>query len=55
MKKAMSVFAFVGGAAVAVAAAPETWTGKISDAHCGAKHATEGKKMTDRECTEKCA
>ncbi len=54
MKKAMSVFALVCGAAVAVAAAPETWTGKISDAHCGAKHNTEGKKMTDRECTEMC-
>jgi hypothetical protein len=56
MKQAMSAIAFVCGAAVAVAAAPapETWTGKISDAHCGAKHATEGKKMTDRECTEMC-
>jgi hypothetical protein len=58
MKQVMSVFAFVCGAAVAVAAAPETpretWTGKISDAHCGAKHNTEGKKMTDRECNEMC-
>jgi hypothetical protein len=54
MKKAISVFALVGFAAVTAAAAPETWTGKISDAHCGAKHAMEGKKLTDRECTELC-
>jgi hypothetical protein len=55
MKKAVSVLAFVGFAAVTIAAAPETWTGKISDGHCGAKHAPmEGKKLTERECTEMC-
>jgi hypothetical protein len=57
MKQVMSIFALVCGAALAVAAspqAPQPIEGKISDAHCGAKHATEGKKMTDRECTEMC-
>ena len=43
------------GAATSVAAAPETWTGQISDSHCGAKHMeTDGKKMSDRECTQMC-
>ena len=61
MKKAMSVFVFVCSAALATAAAPQTpaaagpMTGKISDAHCGAKHTPpEGKKLSDRECTEMC-
>ena len=37
-------------------AADQTWTGKISDSKCGAKHAADehGKKMTDRACTEAC-
>lgn len=38
-------------------AADKTWTGKISDSKCGAKHSkTEhaGKKPSDRECTEAC-
>jgi hypothetical protein len=37
-------------------AAERTWTGKISDSMCGAKHMAgeHGKKMTDRECTEMC-
>jgi hypothetical protein len=58
MTKAMSVFVFVGSAALAAqtpAPAPAgTMTGKISDDHCGPKHAMEGKKLTDRECTEVC-
>ena len=56
MKKAMFVFGFLCSAALVQAQAPAAapMTGKISDAHCGAKHATEGKKMTDRECTEMC-
>jgi hypothetical protein len=54
MRKAISALALVGFAAVTAAAAPETWTGKISDAHCGAKHAGEAKKMSDRDCTEMC-
>ena len=42
---------------VACLSAAETWTGKISDSMCGAKHSGDehgGKKMTDRECTLAC-
>jgi hypothetical protein len=38
-------------------AAEHTWTGRISDSACGAKHeeAAEGQgKMPDRECTQAC-
>ncbi|MCU1385961.1 MAG: hypothetical protein JWL71_4658 [Acidobacteria bacterium] len=38
-------------------AAEQTWTGKISDSACGAKHeeAAEGEGvMPDRECTQAC-
>jgi hypothetical protein len=38
-------------------AAEQTWTGKISDSACGAKHeeAAEGNGvMPDRECTQAC-
>ena len=38
-------------------AAEQTWTGKISDSACGAKHeeAAEGTGvMPDRECTQAC-
>jgi hypothetical protein len=39
-------------------AADKTWTGKISDSMCGAKHnaSTEhgAKKMSDRDCTLAC-
>ena len=46
----MAVFVTVAGFA-----APETWTGQISDSMCGAKHMSMGdKKMSDRECTEMC-
>jgi hypothetical protein len=37
--------------------ADETYKGRISDAMCGAKHMAgehDGKKTTDRECTQKC-
>ena len=45
----------VGLAVASLSAAPETWTGQISDSHCGAKHkAMDGKKMAARECTEMC-
>jgi hypothetical protein len=56
MKKAMSVFVFVGSATLAAQtpAPAGPMTGKISDSHCGAKHAMEGKKLTERECTELC-
>ena len=39
-------------------AVEKTWTGKISDSMCGAKHNTSaehgGKKMSDRDCTLAC-
>jgi hypothetical protein len=44
--------------AMSAYAADQTWTGKISDNMCGAKHDASaehgGKKMTDRECTLAC-
>ena len=55
MKTMIALCALVFAASVSAGAAAKTWTGTISDAHCGAKHKTmEGKKMTDRECTEMC-
>ena len=38
-------------------AAEQTWTGKISDSACGAKHEEAAENqgvMADRECTEAC-
>ena len=50
--------------AMSASAAPQTWTGKISDSMCGAKHnpaAEHGaktdpgaKKMSDRDCVLAC-
>jgi len=44
--------------AMSASAADQTWTGKISDSMCGAKHNTSaehgGKKMSDRDCTLAC-
>lgn len=41
-----------------ISAAEKTWTGKISDSMCGAKHDTSAehdkKKMSDRDCTLAC-
>ena len=50
------------GVLVSVSAAAQkpdaqTWTGKISDSMCNAKHPGgehEGKKMTDADCTKVC-
>ena len=42
---------------MSASAAEETWTGKISDSMCGAKHNTSaehGAKMSDRDCTLAC-
>src|SRR6266849_8905143 len=36
--------------AMSASAADQTWTGKISDSMCGAKHP----KMADRDCTMAC-
>ena len=55
MKALIFATALMFGVAASAAAAPETWTGQISDSHCGAKHmAMDGKKMSDRECTQMC-
>src|ERR1051326_1512287 len=44
--------------AMSASAADQTWTGKISDSMCGAKHNTSAehgaKKMSDRDCTLAC-
>ena len=53
MKAMTLVMALAFG--VTVGAAPQTWTGKIGDSHCGAEHKPMGgAKMSDRECTEMC-
>jgi hypothetical protein len=46
-------------AAMSLAAADKTWTGKISDSMCGAKHNTSAEHgakmvMSDRDCTLAC-
>ena len=58
----MNTRSFVVAAALLVTpagtfAAEQTWTGKISDSACGAKHeeAAEGQGvMADRDCTQAC-
>ena len=37
-------------------AAPQTWTGTISDSMCGAKHmeGEHGMKVSDKDCTAMC-
>lgn len=47
MKKLVGAFALLS-----VAAFAETWTGTISDAHCGAKHADASEKSA--ACAKKC-
>jgi hypothetical protein len=56
MRQLMVVATMVLVGASGAFAADQTWTGKISDSKCGAKHVADehGKKMTDRECTEAC-
>ena len=56
MRKVIGCFA-VAAMISAPALAAETMKGKISDSMCNAKHMAgehDGKKTTDRECTEKC-
>ena len=58
----MKTFALLCAAALLVAqagafAAEQTWTGKISDSACGAKHEEAAENqgvMADRECTQAC-
>ena len=52
MKSLLLLTAIVTFMAVAPLGAQQTWTGQISDSHCGAKHTMQG--MTDRACTEMC-
>jgi len=43
--------------ACSLTAAEQTWTGRISDSMCGAKHdptAQHGKKLPDRDCALTC-
>jgi hypothetical protein len=57
MRTATSALAALLFAFALPAAAEQTWTGKISDSACGAKHeeAAEGQGvMADRECTQAC-
>ena len=54
---AMVVVAVLLAITAAPRAAEQTWSGKISDSACGAKHeeAAEGQGvMADRECTQAC-
>jgi hypothetical protein len=57
MKIALIVSAFLLATPSFPLAAEQTWSGKISDSACGAKHeeAAEGQGvMADRECTQAC-
>jgi hypothetical protein len=58
MKKLLlATAAFALATATTPFAAEQSWTGKISDSACGAKHeeAAEGQGvMADRECTQAC-
>jgi hypothetical protein len=57
MKIALVLSALLLAAATVSFAAEQTWSGKISDSACGAKHeeAAEGQGvMADRDCTQAC-
>jgi hypothetical protein len=54
-----TIFSFITIFALGLTAfaAEKTWSGKISDSNCGAKHKTameHGKKMSERDCTLAC-
>jgi hypothetical protein len=51
MKSAWAAIVLTCAFTAAAAAADQTWTGDISDSHCGSKH-TQG--QTARTCTESC-
>lgn len=54
MKSIRMVLAVLALAAFAFAAGkPQTFTGKVSDSMCGAKH-MEGGNLTDAQCTREC-
>jgi hypothetical protein len=58
MKSILTICSLFVFAATTLGAAEQTWTGKISDSMCGAKHNTTAehgaKKMSDRDCTLAC-
>lgn len=57
MRKVMVCIAAAAMMMSVPAAAADTWTGRISDAMCSAKHAKGEhgtKEMTDRQCVEAC-
>ena len=57
MKIALILSAFLLATPSLPLAAEQTWSGKISDSACGAKHeeAAEGQGvMADRDCTQAC-
>ena len=57
MRKLLGAAAAMIVASAVAYGADKTWTGKISDSMCGAKHNTSaehGAKMTERDCVEKC-
>ena len=57
MKTALILTAFLVATPSFLLAAEQTWSGKISDSACGAKHeeAAEGQGvMADRDCTQAC-
>ena len=57
MKKMLACLTVAVAMCAAPALAADAWKGKISDSMCKAKHGggEHAKKMTDRECVEKCA
>lgn len=58
MKSLLGISSLLLFTAVSICAAEQTWTGKISDSMCGAKHNTTAehgaKQMSDRDCTLAC-
>ena len=52
MRSIIVSFGFIVATASISGAADHTWTGAISDSHCGMKHPTEhrGSKITEHEC-----
>jgi len=52
----VAVFAIMAFVSVrSLSAAPETWTGKLSDAMCGASHGQNGgTQEKDHDCAVKC-
>ena len=58
MKSILTIGLLFVLAAPVMPAAEQTWSGKVSDSMCGARHNTSSehgaKKMSDRDCTLAC-